>query len=270
MIRNSMNEYIRNTVEDKGSVAVLLSGGMDSLSVLLSCLDLGIRPTLYTFYLKSHISNDIKSSRKISKCFNLPLVEIEINDDDINKLEADVEYIIKTFKVKKKTAVQCIYPFLYVVPEIKEKYVLSGLCADDLYGTIMSITRHRKEPEVFNELRNMRVNNQEASYYKQIKELHLMYNKTFISPYKECNDIIEYLLPMSYDEMNKPKVKNILYIEYKDEIDTHSLYRPGIGLQVCSKVREQHDKLLATDLNTGDFKSVVAIYNRKYSKFFND
>ena len=78
MLRQLLNEYISNEVkEDK--VAILFSGGMDSLSILFTCLDLGIKPTLYSFYLKSYESQDIKSSRAIAKAYDLKLVEVCIN-----------------------------------------------------------------------------------------------------------------------------------------------------------------------------------------------
>lgn len=270
MIRNFIDEELENVIANKNDVALLFSGGSDSLSVLLSCLNVGIKPILYSFYLKNYESDDIKMCRKIASIYNLTLNEIVINDEDISQLIKDVEYIIKTFKVYKKTQVQCIYPFIYVVPKIKEKYVLSGLCADDLYGTPRSMAKYSNDIDKFNSIRENIVNNINASSYFQIKTLVESHNKTFIAPYKDNDKLINYLKGLSYKEMNSPKQKNIMYIDYKEEIDKHSLYRRNQNLQCGSHIREWHDKLLDTDLNIKNYKVVFPIYKNIYNKFFGE
>ena len=50
-MRNILKTQLKKL--DNEEVALLFSGGMDSLSLLLSCLDVGITPHLYTFKLKN-------------------------------------------------------------------------------------------------------------------------------------------------------------------------------------------------------------------------
>ena len=264
-MRKIINDFLEEKITDKDSVAILFSGGLDSLSLLLSCLDVGIKPKLYTFYLEGYESSDIKSSRRISEIFNLKLIEIPIKEN-INALVYDIEYIIKTFRTYKKTAIQCIHPFLYIKPYIKEKYVLSGLCADDLYGTSKHMSIISKDIEKFNSERIKKIGDESASGYKYIKSIYG--DRIFIAPYKECKELIEYFLNLNYKEMNSPKQKNTTYVSYQGEIDRFKLYRRNENLQCASKIREYHDLLLKTELNIGNNKIVTPIYRNIYNKYF--
>lgn len=261
------NELIKYQTEE---VALLFSGGMDSLSLLLSCLDVGIKPHLYTFKLESYESEDYKTSVEISKIFNLELTTVNL-DEDISLLLNDIKFIIKSFKVKKKTQIQCIHPFIHMVSKIKENIVLSGLCADELYGTPRKMQELGRCDEVkFNDKRKLINENNESSSYIFIKELFNMNNKDLIVPYKECNELVSYMLSIPFKELHTPKQKNIMYISYKEELDKYKLYRRNSSLQCNSKIRELHDNLLQTDLNVNKNKSVVAIYNRLYKEIWGE
>ena len=264
MLRNIINEYLVKNIDNKNDMALLFSGGMDSLSILLSCLDVDIKPHLYTFYLDNHISEDIIRSREIAKIFDLKLTEIKITTRDISLTE-DIKFIIKRFKTSKKTAIQCIHPFIYIMPNIIEGNVLSGLCADDLYGTPRSMAKHSKEIERFNKIRFNKFNDSTSSSYCYIKELIEEYDRKFYAPYKECDELTKYMLGLGYKELNSPKQKNIMYQDYKDILDKYKLYRRNSNLQCNSKIREWHDELLKTEENKNNNKSVVGIYNR-YAK----
>lgn len=266
-MRKIINDYLNEKIDDKNSVAILFSGGLDSLSLLLSCMDIGIKPVLYTFYLESYESNDIKSSRTIADAFNLDLVEVPIKEN-IESLIKDVDYIVRTFKTYKKTAVQCIYPFLYVQPLIKEKCVISGLCADDLYGSSKHMSILSKDIEKFNQERIKKVNDETSSGYKYIKSVFS--DKLFVAPYKECDELIKYFLNLTYKDMNSPKQKNTTYIVYKAEIDKYNLYRKNENLQCASKIREFHDSLLETELNYNNSKIVTPLYRNIYNKYFSE
>jgi asparagine synthetase B (glutamine-hydrolysing) len=250
-------------------VAILFSGGMDSLSLLISCIDLGIKPKLYTFYLDNHISEDIRKSREIAKIFNLKLTEIKIETSKTTLIK-DVKYIIKNFKTSRKTAIQCIQPFLYIAPKIEEKYVLSGLCADDLYGTSRSVAKLQNDIEKFNELRLKRITDEKSSSYLYIKNIINEKDKIFIAPYKECKEIYSYMLGLNYKDMNSPKQKQIMYNDYKEILEKYELYRRNSNLQCDSKIREWHDELLKTEENINNNKSVVAIYNRFFKEIFSE
>jgi len=265
MIRQLINSFINEKIEDKNDVAILFSGGLDSLSILYSCLDLSIQPILYTFYLDSYVSEDIISSRRIATNLDLKLNEIVISTKNVDDLIHDVKYVIKKYNVFLKTQVQCIYPFLYVIPYIKEKYILSGLCADDLYGSSRSMGKLRNNIDQYNKIRQQKIDNIHTSSYFEIKSMVEEYNKIFIAPYKEDVKIIEYFMKQADKEMNHPKQKMLTYLDYKKEIDDLKLYRRNQNLQCVSKIREWHDELLKTSLNTKNYKMVSPIYKNIYN-----
>lgn len=270
MLKNMINKYLLEQDIRTEKVALLFSSGMDSLSILLSCLEVGIKPRLYTFYLDNHESDDVKRSREVAEILNLDLTEIRIDTNKVN-LESDIGLIIKTFKTKRKTAIQCIHPFLYVIPKIKEKYILTGLCADDLYGTSRSMAKLGNDYKKFDEIRLKRRNDQTASSYCYIKKIANDNKKILLVPYKENEEIISYMLGLNYKEMNSPKQKNIMYDDYKDILEEYKLYRRNSNLQCDSKIREWHDTLLENkNINLKNNKSVVAIYNNIYKEVFND
>ena len=251
-------------------VALLFSGGMDSLSLLLSCLDVGVRPHLYTFKLKNYESEDYKSSVKISKIFNLKLTVININED-LDLLLEDIKYIIQTFKVKKKTQIQCIYPFIHILKEVKEEYILSGLCADDLYGTSRKMQElGRKDLDEFNKKRLKIHNDITSSSYVYIKQLFEKEGFKFIAPYKSNKELVNYIMNKNFKDLHSPKQKNIMYESYKSELEKYKLYRRNSNLQCNSRIREFHDKLLKTYLNVNNNKSVIAIYNRLYKEIWGE
>lgn len=266
MLRKLINTYIIKNIKNKKDVALLFSGGMDSLSILLSCIELGIRPHLYTFALSNYESEDIIQSRKIAKIFDLDMTEIIIDVDECNLID-DIRFIINRFKVKKKTQIQCIHPFIYIIPQIQEDVILTGLCADDLYGTARSIAKYSKEKDVFNKIRLEKHKDVNASSFKQIKLLCEDHFKALLAPYKEDSNISEMMLKLSYIDLNSPKQKNIMYEAYKEELSKYKLYRKSSNLQCNSNIREWHDTLLQeSSINRNGFKSVVGIYNLLYKE----
>ena len=253
------------------SIALLFSGGMDSLSLLLSCIDVGIKPHLYTFKLKNYDSEDFNCSKKIANIFNLKITEIIIDDSNLDKLIDDIKYIIKTFKVKKKTQIQCIYPFLYIVNEVKENIVLTGLCADDLYGSSRKMQElGRKDLKEFNLKRELIVKDLKASSYIYIKQIFESHNIKFIAPYKENQDLINYFMNKTFKELHSPKQKNVMYENYETELLKYNLYRKNSNLQCNSKIRESHDRLLNSKYNINNNKAITGIYNRLYKEAWKD
>lgn len=267
-----MRDILKTQLKGLGDkdVALLFSGGMDSLSLLLSCLDAGITPHLYTFKLKNIESEDVVSSRRIAKILNLEYTEIEI-EDNLNQLVNDVFYIIKKFKVKKKTQIQCIQPFMHIIPKIRENIILSGLCADDIYGTSRKMQElGRKNGDDFFKKRLEKHDNIESSSYVFIKEICEDYDKKFIAPYKDNEILVKHILKCEFKKLHSPKQKNIMYEAYKKEIDKYRLYRRNVNLQVGSGIREWHNILLNTELNNKNYKSVVGIYNTIYNYYFKE
>ena len=143
--------------------------------------------------------------------------------------------------------------------------MISGLCADDLYGTSKHMSIISKDYEQFQYERTMKVKDSASSGYKYIKSI--FNDRIFIAPYKECKELIDYFMSLNYKSMNSPKQKYITYTSYHDEIERYGLYRRNENLQCASKIREYHDDLLKTNLNTNGYKIVTPIYRKMYQKY---
>lgn len=267
MIRKYINTYISKNI-NKRSVAILFSGGVDSQTILFSCLDLKIKPTLYTFCLDNYTSEDMIYTRNIAKIFNLKLYEILIKTDDKESVEKEIKDIMARFKTSRKTKIQCIYPILKMLPYIKEDIILSGLCADDLYGSSRSVAKHYKDKNEFYNKRYLNDKDINSSSYFQIKTLIEDEGKKFIAPYKECEELRKYLLSKNFYELHKPKQKQVAIDDYP-EILQFNLYRRNSNLQCNSKVRDWQDKLFLND-NIYGYKNISGIYNRMYLECISD
>lgn len=268
-LRNLMINAISKEVKTNRDVALLFSGGTDSLTCLFSLLELDIRPTLYSFHLQDIINRDIEISKLVAKYYDLQHVIIPIKTIKDQLLD-DVLFLIKKYKIYRKTNVQCTYPFLYVLPEIKENIVVTGLCADDLYGSAKSVAiKSRKDKEVFDKIRIKTIANLDSSAYRSIKELiEVTYGKKFVVPYRN-KEIIEFFMKLSWTELNKPKQKQLSLDAFKDYfLNQENIYRVNSNLQVESKIREWHDVIINSSLNTNNRSRVDEIYKDIYREMW--
>lgn len=215
--------------------------------------------TAYTFYLEGRKSQDLYAARAITKTLGIRLNET-IVPYSLDTLQKDVVRIIHEYKTSRKTAVQCIHPFIYMIPNVNESVVVSGLYADDLYGTSRNgtIIGHKSKSE-FDAFRKRSIAQEDYScvYIKKAVEKS---EKKLITPFKG-GLLQEYLLSLSWEQMNTPKVKTIAIQAFIDYYGNNPWYRKNSNLQVNSGIREYHDLLLNTPLNRNKHISVVGIYN---------
>lgn len=261
MLKDLLKEYVQERVPKDAEVAVLFSGGLDSISVLLTALELGYSPTLYTFYLEGYVSKDLETSRRVAQYYNLPLVEVKIKRD-IELLVEQVKSIIKRFSLNKKTQIQVIHPMSNVIPYITEPYVLTGLEADTLYGNSRSMRKLINDSNDFYNARLRAIQDPKNASYQFIKQLVEEEGKELVAPYKESQSIIDYFLNLPVNDIRYGKQKRQTYEAFQNEIDELKLYRRSSNMQVNSGIREFHDELLTSQYNTTNAKSIIAIYNK--------
>lgn len=260
MLKQLLKKNIKEAIQDEKNIALLFSGGTDSLTCLFSMLEINIKPTLYTFFLEGFPNKDVEYSEKVASYYNLKHIVIEI-PYNVKMLEEDVSYITTNLPVDRKTNVQCAFPFLYVIPKISEEVIVSGLCADDLYGTSKSVAiKASKDKEIFDAIREKAYINLNSSAYLPIKVLiENKYKKKLIAPYKS-KEIYDYFMSFSWGELNKPKQKQIAIDSFSNYYENQIIYRKNSNLQVESKIREYHDEIINGKLNKNNRKRVDEIY----------
>lgn len=266
-VKNSLEEH-KDLV--KGDVGLLLSGGVDSSLVLFSLLELGVKPNCYTFVVDGYESKDVETSVKMANHFGLNLEIIKI-PNTIEKLMYDTVNIVRRFKTGRQITIQCMHPLIHTIPKVKEKVLFNGLNADGLYGASRTCAVQGKDnQERFNELR------WEYMFGKDLSDFYIKdYIESFgiksIDPYR-AEEIIKFFKPMSWRDMHSPREKNIAYEAFNDYYDKapFKMFRRGKNYQIESKVKQFHEQLLDSSLNTRNRKATQWLYKDIYESIFKE
>jgi asparagine synthetase B (glutamine-hydrolysing) len=120
-------------------VALLLSGGIDSLSVGLALDALGKKVVAYTFDLEGYYSKDRESAEAAARYFGWRLNILTVPCSNIIH---DFICLAVELSCRKKVQFEVSFPFLYIFRQIAESEVWSGFNADDHYGN--TAKHHRK------------------------------------------------------------------------------------------------------------------------------
>jgi len=250
---------------DSKPVALLFSGGTDSLVILWTLLDLEVRVVCYTFKLEQNESEDFKAAQLACKTWNTPLIEVTIPYQSTTNLLTELRQLIGWMQTDRKTAIECTWPFTYIVPRIKEEQVWCGLNADDLWGSSREMAiRYSKKPEEFQAKRlALLVDPYTAAWY-YIERLFTESSprKVLLSPYRHPR-VIEYLLSFNWRELNRPKQKMPAYTAFEKEFSQAPIWRKNDNLQCGSGIREYLARLLSHQGGDGD--SNIEGYGYGYS-----
>jgi len=185
--------------------ALLLSGGVDSTSIGFGAHRLGKKITAYSFCLDNTISYDYDKAKQTAHLMGWKFVGIEIPTEKI----VDDWYRLVEFGCEKKTHYECIYPFLYIFPQIKEKYVLSGLGADGYYGISnwgQRTWKIKESKKNFDAYRDFYFSPDQQGHTKD-NELAEVYEKILITPYR-TEPVKDYFYQFDWERLNKPKQKH--------------------------------------------------------------
>ncbi len=246
-----------------GRVAILLSGGVDSATILAGLLELKYAPELFTFYLAPKPSEDWNVANSMAKAFSLQL-HTAIIPRDQGVLISDIRRLLPLVKKRFKTHIQCSQPFIYLSKLVIKQgvsFAFFGMAADDLWGSSKNTqiclskegeeaARTKRRSDLFNE------NVSDISVVNVSKH----YGLTLVDPYRDY-DLSRYMLSLNMKTLHSPKSKGIAIQAFPQFWKTGQWYRRNKSLQVISGIREWHDTLLKTEINRTQSKSIVGIYN---------
>jgi len=244
---------------------VLLSGGVDSSAIVAYLIEIGVKPDCLTFGLSGRDSHDIIAAKKITTYYGLKHHIIKI---DRSKLESLVRQTIGIIKTSRKTHVQCALPLiptceLMLTLGYNSAYV--GYAIGDVLpcGRKSSVAYSSGGDKSWKEWRKNKFdtsNKDKKSSYISMDAIFKHFNVSMVDPYR--NNCIRELVNFSYNELMKPKQKIILCKSFPAFfLNGGGFYRKQASYQVVSGMREWHDTLLSTELNTRGLKAVVGIYN---------
>ena len=261
MIKNKVKSILTHELKETNKdVALLLSRGIDSHSLLFELIEQQKRVVIYSFTLEDRESSDFKGARKTAEHFGIPFVPIYL-PVSIEQLQKDVLYLIREKGLRKKTEIECTWAMMYALKTIKEEHIVTGLGADGHFVISKRGCLHYKfTVELMNEFRNNLFSNPNYAQQAILKELGEEAGKTFVSPYLS-KEMIEVFKDTSWEELNKPRQKQIIldmYPAYFSQVSIHHHTNFQLG---DSGIAEHFSKLMDTCWNIGKGKTVISIYN---------
>ena len=248
MIDQILSDIVKKQVGS--DVAILMGGGVDSATLLFTCLRQSKKVHGYSFFMEDEITYDSLKAEEICKIFNVPFTPVPLPKDN---LVEDFKRLALEYKCKKKTHFECVFPLLYTFPKIKEKYVLSGIGADSHYVlSKKGMMHYRHSIEKMDEFRNNYFNKTvNPGGINQFRQLCSEYNKKLCVPYFEP-EIYDYFYGKSWEEINKPEQKYLIKSRFK-EFNKLKL-KPHLNYQLDAKI----DKAFETLLNNKE----INVYGR--------
>jgi len=231
-------------------VAVLLSAGTDSITCALAAHRLGKKVTGYSMYVNGKQTSDSLGAKDVAEHFGWDFVGVNVPVDNIAD---DFFTLINRYGCKKKTQVECTFPFLYVYPKIEQKVVLSGVAADGWYGVSKRANIHFKHTkELFDKFRTDYFGAENPAGVLQQRQLAEEYGMKLIAPYLEP-EVADWMMQHDWDFFNKPSQKAPIHEAFSEIKQIKR--RKHENLQLVAGIPDYFEKLL-------DNKS-INLYNRQ-------
>jgi asparagine synthetase B (glutamine-hydrolysing) len=276
LLKKLLENHIENNVPDE-SVAILLSGGIDSITVGLASENAGKKVHAYSFYLDGSPSYDFVKAAEVAHKKNWHFTPIVVPRNNLIK---DWHRLVE-LKCRKKTHFECVFPFLYVYPKIKETYVFTGWGADGYFGVSKkammrysnlkkwdNYTEYCKENNqkqlTFDEFRNEYLNG-DCAGLKEHTNLATKHNKVHITPYLDA-DVRQLLMGMDWKELNKPRQKEIVRKDFT-ELKKFGIIKSHQNLHLGAGIQYLFETLLDNkDINFKDRKRMMDVCRDWYEK----
>ena len=241
MIDTILEDFIDREVQSK-RVALLLSGGVDSISLGIAAQKLGKKVSAYTFHLDGEPSYDSDTAQHVAETFGW---DINVTIVPKTNLKEDFFTLLKKYKCKKKTQFECTHFGLYLYPKIKEKYVMSGVGADNWYGLSKKFRLNFNHPrETFDNERIKKFNEENMGGILQQQMLSENYNKIFVAPYVGKH-VEDFFMQYSWEELHQNKTEKYhVRTCYKNEFDKLNKIKTHLNLQLVSKTNIFFENLL--------------------------
>ena len=235
-------------------VALLMGGGVDSATLLFTCLRLNKKPHGYSFFMEGKVTYDSTKAEEICKSFGVPFTPVPLPESN---LAEDFKTLASKYGCKKKTHFECTFPFLYTFPKIEERYVLSGVGADSHYVLSKKGMMHFKHTvELMNKFRHNYFHcTPNAGGIEQFKQFCEEYDKELCVPYFEP-EVYDYFYDRSWEEINKP-VQKALIKQCYPEFDKCGKVKPHLNYQLNAEIDKSFEKLL--DNREINFKNRVRV-----------
>lgn len=258
-LHDSLVSILCESIDRREPVAIFLSSGCDSTSLLYSLLELEIRPTVYSFMLDRKLSTDFTWGQRSAKKFNLDFVPVFLPTSH-EILIHDIHYMIFTLGLRKKTAIECTWPMMYAIRATSENQIVTGSCADGHFVVSKKGMMHfRSSVELMDQFRESLFSNPDYAQVSTLSSFASTLNKRMIVPYRDKR-ICDIFKGTSWDEINYPKQKQPIYDAFKP-LFMRGRFKNHMNLQLGdSGIADHFASLLSHPVNTLSYKSPAAFY----------
>lgn len=128
ILENVITNAVRDVVKNEKCVAILFSGGIDSSIIAL----LASRSTKVVLYVVgTNNAYDIRAAENASEILGLELITVEVDKRDI---ENAIHQLIGIIRSTNAIEISFELPLYFVAKKSKEKVLVSGQGADELFG----------------------------------------------------------------------------------------------------------------------------------------
>jgi asparagine synthetase B (glutamine-hydrolysing) len=258
-IRTVLQEIIKPL---PNKICVATSGGIDSSSVVMSALDVGKEVRVYSFTFGKHFSSDFEAARKLAYQFDLIFTPVWLPTERDEIVET-VKHLIKNVGCKKKTAIECLFPFYYLIKQMQyfgDETLVTGVAADGHFGlSKKAMIHYSKDDQKFKKFRQDYFSNLESAGTKRLIKLCEQNKIQLCNPYFEPA-VFSLWIDKNWEELNKPRQKEVIRKHYP-ELDCLKI-KPHTNLQLGdSKIAETVGNAVISKYKPNS-KSPIGIYNR--------
>lgn len=238
-------------------VGLHFGGGMDSLCILFSMFDLGIRPTLYTYCVRGVKNRDLRNSMAIAKQYGLTH-RIGWVDPDMNAVLATIRFLIVEMDITVPVPLQCMHGQMYLVDKVTQSVCVHGAYADGSMGSArrVCIQKARHDKVWFDRWRREMYDGPNTGGAIVLTRLYKRYGKRVFFPYFQ-HAIRQYFMHHTWAELNRPRYKQHMLDAFPE---TEPWYRQRESQQVASGIRAIHRRLLLSNVNEKNRKAPHSFY----------
>jgi asparagine synthetase B (glutamine-hydrolysing) len=245
-------------------VAVALSGGADSTAVLLAARELGKRITAYSFTLDDRASSDFAQARHNAGLLQIPFRPVLLTTS-LSFLKADVRALVRDWGLRKKTAIECAWPYFSMLTnrKIEEPVLLTGAAADGHFGVSKKAMIHyRGSVEKLDGYRRSLFDDPDYAQTATVARIGEFCGRRVVAPFRD-ERIVAAFTGTDWWQINTPRQKEPIRASYP-EFKRLDVMKKHTNLQLGdSGIALNFERLLADpSLNPGErFKSITGVYN---------
>ena len=245
-------------------VIVATSGDVDSSALVVACMEAGRDVTVTSFRLDGRPSSDFVAARHLAHVFGLKFLDVVLPVDAATICN-DVVLLIRRHGARKKTAVECLWPFLYVMRTMAASLDLGstlvvGSGADGHFALSKRAMIHfRSTVASFQAFRSAYFANDDPAQRKSLARLGTAFGVDVCAPYFDPR-ILALWSGLAWSDVNKPRQKEPIRAAFP-ELNRFRL-RPHVNLQLGDSGIAEVVGRAALAKFAPNARSAVAAYNR--------